>query len=1003
MKLPKYYEDLHTFHAGCEEPRAYYIPAQSYDAAKDENRAKSAYFKSLCGVWDFKFYPSIAELPEITELDNVIFDNIEVPRSWQTKLGMGCDVPQYTNAAYPFPFDPPYMPAENPCGLYVRTFTLPENVLENKRVYINFEGVDSGFFLYCNDKFVGYSQVAHMTSEFELTKYLNDGKNELKVIVLKWTDGSYLEDQDKWRTSGIIREVYLLFRDKAHIKDIKVNTSLTRGYGKGEVKPEFSFDGEVGVKTSLLYGGKTVSEPNENGAMTVNNPKLWSDEEPNLYELYIKAGDEHIVIPVGFTDIKVKDKVAYLNGKPIKFKGVNRHDSHPQLGSATPFDHMKEDIMIFKRHNINSVRTSHYPNDPRFALLCDKYGIMMIDETDLEAHGVAFFGPWSRLSDDPEWQDAYVDRVKLMYERDKNHPSIIMWSLGNEAGYGRNQKAMSKYLKERDKKRLVHYEGGNERYTNGVMQYGVLDVESYMYPSVDFIENYANDDSKKLPLYLCEYCHAMGNGPGDLAAYWALFDKYDCLLGGCVWEFTDHSIQTENGFTYGGDFNEVPHDGNFCVDGLVYPDRRVHTGLLELKQAVKPFEITYKGEIPHTGGAKEYEIKNKYRFKNLTEDYKIKAVQEHNGKAVKTEIYDELDIEPLSTNTILFMPLKFKDGIDTITFYLVSKTATEWAPAGYEYGHKQFVYGEIEKTIAPEKPYKVHCLQTETNVIAEAGDTMYIFNNADGSLSQIINNGKAELEKPVEVGVWRAPTDNDRNIKNNWQNAGYNIAKAVCHMEPDVYDGDGKAVICYNVSFGRYNDPPILRYLVTYTVYPDGVLKVDYDVSVREGLPFLPRFGCEFTLPKETENVKYFGYGPVESYADKQLYAYLSEFKSKVKDQHEPYVRPQENGSHYSTKWAQVFSVAGEGLTFAGDMHFSASPYSIKQLTDTPHEYELEADGLTYVKTDYKQSGIGSNSCGPGLADEFKFSETEFSFSFTVKPGVAADTDPFELYKTKYE
>ena len=1002
MRLPGYYQDLHTLHVGCEEPRAYYIPAHSYDAAKDENRAKSVYFKSLCGVWDFKFYQSVSDLPEITELDGVSFDSIEVPRSWQTKLGSGYDVPQYSNCAYPFPFDPPYVPAQDPCGLYVKTFTLPDNVLENKRVYVNFEGVDSGFFLYCNDRFVGYSQVAHMTSEFELTKYLNDGKNELKVIVLKWTDGSYLEDQDKYRFSGIFREVYLLFRDKSHIKDIKVVTSLTRGYGKGKVKAEFSTDGDVDIKTSLLYNGKAAAEPDGDGVMTVTGPKLWSDETPELYELYIRAGSEHIVIPVGFTDIKVKDRVAYLNGKPIKFKGVNRHDSHPLLGSATPYDHMKEDVMIFKRHNINAVRTSHYPNDPRFALLCDKYGIMMIDETDLEAHGVALFGPWTRLSDDPEWQDAYVDRVKLMYERDKNHPSVIMWSLGNEAGYGRNQKAMSKYIKARDKKRLVHYEGGNEGYTKGVSQAGTLDVESYMYPHVDFIEKYAKDDNKKLPLFLCEYCHAMGNGPGDLSAYWALFDKYDCLLGGCVWEFTDHSMRTEKGFTYGGDFGEIPHDGNFCVDGLVYPDRRPHTGLLELKQAIMPVGITDKGEIPRTGGGREYEIKNKYRFKNLTDDFKLKAVQEHNGKAVKVEIYDELDIGPLSTNTVYFMPEKFKDGINTVTFSLVSKTASEWAPAGYEYGHKQFVYGQLEKDVMPEAPYKVRCLQTESNVIAEAGDVMYIFNNADGSLEQIICNGKAELEKPVSVGIWRAPTDNDRNIRNEWQRYGYDIARSDCHKEPDIFEDDGKVVIGYSVSLGRFNDPPILRYLVTYTVYADGALKVEYDASVREGLPFLPRFGCEFALPAETENVRYFGYGPVESYADKRLFATLGEYRSKVKDQHEPYVRPQENGSHYGTKWAQVFSVAGDGLTFAGDMHFSASPYSIKQLTATRHEYELKPDGLTYVKVDFKQSGIGSNSCGPALDEAYRFSTKEFSFSFTVKPGVAADIDPFELLETKY-
>ncbi len=1004
MKLPKYYEDIHTLHVGCEEPRAYYIPAQSCEAARDENRAKSSFFKSLCGVWNFRLYPSVADLPEITELEDVKFDDIEVPRSWQTKLGREYDVPNYTNAAYPFPFEPPFVPVQNPCGLYVKDFTLPEDTLGNKRVYINFEGVDSGFYLFCNDKFVGYSQVAHMTSEFELTKYLNEGKNELKVIVLKWTDGSYLEDQDKWRTSGIIREVYLLFRDKAHIKDIDAKTKLSHDYKRGTVSVEITADGEVDAVVELLYNGKTVSVSKGNKTeLRISKPLLWSDEEPNLYELYVKAGNEHIIIPVGFTDIKVVDKVAYLNGKPLKIKGVNRHDSHPLLGSATPYEHMKEDIMIFKRHNINAVRTSHYPNDPRFALLCDKYGIMMIDETDLEAHGVAIVAPWTLLSDDPEWQDAYVDRAKLMYERDKNHPSVIMWSLGNESGYGRNQKAMSKYIKSHDKKRLIHYEGGNGGYTGGKLQYGILDVESYMYPSVDFIKKYAEDESKKLPLYLCEYCHAMGNGPGDLAAYWEAFDKYDELLGGCVWEYTDHSIDIGGGrYTYGGDFGDKPNDGNFCVDGLVYPDRRPHTGLLELKQAIKPFDITYKCDFSEKGGAKVYEIKNKFRFKSLT-DYRLTATQEHNGRIVKTANYDGLDIGPLSTDTVMFYPEKFEDGIDSIVFSLKSKSNTEWAPEGYEYGHTQFVYGGLVKDVIPEKPYKVHCLQTETNVIVEAGDTMYIFRNRDGVLEQIVNNGKAELESPVTVGIWRAPTDNDRNIKNEWRSRGYHETELNCHNEPDIYEDGEKAVVSYGVSMGRFTDMPILHYLVTYTVYADGTLKTEFDVSVKEGLPFLPRFGCEFILPEETENVSYFGYGPVESYSDKRLYAYLGEFRSKVKDQHEPYVRPQENGSHYGTKWAQVYSTAGEGLTFAGDIHFSASPYSIKQLTETGHEYELEESGLTYVKIDYKQSGIGSNSCGPALDEKYRFNEKEFSFEFVIKPSVASDTDPFDLYKTKYE
>ncbi len=994
MKLPKYYEDLTVFHVGCEKPHAYFIPADDKKTASDENRAKSKRFKSLCGVWDFAYFNSPEEIPEPDEQDFIDYEPIEVPRSWQTYTDRNYDVPEYSNCLYPFPFDPPHVPRQNPCGLYVKTFTLPEGVYGKKSVYIVFEGVDSGFYLYCNGRFAGYSQVAHMTSEFDLSDYVTEGKNEIRVIVLKWTDGSYLEDQDKWRTSGIIREVYLLFRDKAHIRDVNIKPQLSEDYTRAALHVGYELDGEADVKSELLYKGEKIAEADGVRAdMLLSNPMLWSDEEPNLYELYIRAGDEHIVVPVGFCDIKVKDRTVYLNGKKIKFKGVNRHDSHPALGSATPYGHMKEDIMIFKRHNINAVRTSHYPNDPRFALLCDRYGIMMIDETDLEAHGVAMFGPWSRLSDDPEWQAAYLDRVERMYERDKNHVSVIMWSLGNEAGYGRNQKAMAEYLHARDKKRLVHYEGGNERYTNGVMQYGTLDVESYMYPSVEFIEQYAKDESKNLPLFLCEYCHAMGNGPGDLSDYWEAFDKYDALCGGCVWEYTDHSILTKDGFTYGGDFGDIPNDGNFCVDGLVYPDRRVHTGMLELKQAIKPFEIkavdTAKGI---------FEIKNKRAFRSL-DDCRIVYTVEQDGEPVYTGC-QRLHAAPGETETIE-VKLPQTSGFSYIDFSVRSREAKEWAPSDYELGHTQITLCEEQRETEYRADYKVHCLYAERTVAVEAGDTMYVFDNLTGNIAQIICGGKAELERPSRVSVWRAPTDNDRNIKNEWYRHHYDTASSYVHGEPQITEDVDKVTVTYDAVLAAYNDPPVLTYKVSYTVYGDGVLVAGYDVKVREGLPFLPSFGCEFVLPEGTERVKYFGYGPMESYADKRLAAKMGLYGSSVAEQHEPYVRPQENGSHYNTKWAQVYSVAGDGLTFAGDLHFGVSPYGEEKLTRTRHEYELEPDGFAYVKVNYKQSGIGSNSCGPALAEKHRFNEREFCFRFAVKPSVAADADPFALYGDK--
>lgn len=990
MKLQNYHMDLHTLHIGCEAPRAYFIPYESEEAASRGNRGESALFKSLCGVWDFHYYNSPSEVPELCEdISRADFDKIEVPRSWQTKLNAGYDVPDYSTCLYPFPFNPPYVPNENPCGLYIFDFILPKTAA-GKEIFLNFEGVDSCFYLYVNDIFAGYSQVAHMTSEFDVTKYLTEGRNTLKVLVLKWSDGSYLEDQDKWRTSGIIREVYLIFRDKERIKDISIKPTLYNNYISGDVEVNFLTTCALPVKACVTSADGKVADSFEGTVsdasgirFCVGEPLLWSDEEPNLYTLRLECGGEHIAVPFGFRELKVENKIVYLNGKKVKIKGVNRHDSHPRLGSATPYDHMLNDIMIFKRHNVNAVRTSHYPNDPRFAGLCDKYGIMMIDECDLEAHGVAVFAQWTLLSDDPEWGDEYVDRAARLYERDKNHPSVIMWSLGNEAGYGCNQRAMSEYIKERDESRLIHYEGGNAGYNNGTMQYGVLDVESYMYPHPSKLDNYAGDEQSRLPFFLCEYCHAMGNGPGDLADYWQRFYKYDCMLGGCVWEFTDHSIQLpDGGFTYGGDFGDMPNDGCFCVDGLVYPDRRVHTGLLELKQAIKPFAISEKNTASGL-----YEIKSRRLYAAL--DCEIFASVERDGKRVYGSL-NRVKLEPGGAAE-LNVPAAEGDGVFVVTFSVRTTEKTDWADAGYELGFESFVYEHTVQAPEHRDLYDVKCLKTEDSVLITVGELTYVFGNKNGQLSQIINGCKAELEEPCKTTVWRAPTDNDRNIRGSWQGAGYDRLVCDCHEEPAITETEGITSVSYKVYMSSWNNPPVLSYNVKYTVFSDGSCKSEYDVTVREGLPFLPKFGVEFVLPKETEKVRYFGYGPMESYADKRLAARLGVYSSSVARQHEPYVRPQENGSHHGTRWAQVYSVAGEGLSFTGSFSFTASPYGAKQLTAAAHEYELKADGLCYVSVDYKQSGIGSGSCGPALDARWQLNEKKFSFAYTLFPSVAAD------------
>ncbi|MBE6592685.1 MAG: glycoside hydrolase family 2, partial [Ruminococcaceae bacterium] len=566
----KYHKSLEFLHVNCEKPRAYFVPYDTKEKALRGNRADSNRLISLCGDWDFKFYRSEAELDDFLATDFSIagFDKMTVPRSWQTVLDKGYDTPQYTNAIYPFPFDPPRVPAENPCALYTRKLTLAEEALK-KDIFINFEGVDSCFYLFVNGEFAGYSQVSHSTSEINITPLLRAGVNTFSVVVFKWCDGSYLEDQDKFRFSGIFREVYLLLRDKKHICDVYLRPSLSADYSEGALRIETLAGGNLEYEYSLfspsgeeIISGNATSELSP--VMTVSAPSLWSDETPDLYTLVIHSKDEYLSFPFGFKDLKIANGIVFINGKKVKARGVNRHDSHPILGSATPYEHMLNDLYVMKRHNVNTVRTSHYPNDPRFTELCDRLGFYVIDEADIEPHGACVILHWDYFTDSDEWQDAFLDRCERLFERDKNHVCVIMWSVGNEMGVGKNQVRSYEYFHSRQPECIVHCEDFSRRHSYYHLgaysdRYGnskhyppieekCTDITSYMYWSTESCRDVylANKDPfySNMPLFLCEYSHAMGLGPGDLKDYWDLIWKTDRFFGGCVWEFIDHSVAT---------------------------------------------------------------------------------------------------------------------------------------------------------------------------------------------------------------------------------------------------------------------------------------------------------------------------------------------------------------------------------------------------------------------------------------------------------------------------
>jgi len=1004
------HQNQDILHVGCESPRAYFIPYDTKEKALRGIRSESAFFKSLSGEWDFKFYPTPAMIPDFTVGEAIAdYETIPVPMSWQNLVGRGYDKPNYTNIAYPFPCDPPFVPDDNPCAVYHRRFTLPTGLLESDRVFLNFEGVDSCFYLYLNNTFVGYSQVSHMTSEFNVTPYLKEGENEITVIVLKWCDGSYLEDQDKWRSSGIFRDVYLLFRegeDRPVMKDFFIKTSLNETLTVAKLSAEVFCDTAF---TLLDAEGNVLEEgESENGviSLTLDLPGLWSDEDPYLYTLLFSCGREFIAEKVGFRQIRVENGVMYINNAPVKLKGVNRHDSHPYLGSATPMAHMLEDILIMKRHNVNCVRTSHYPNDPRFPALCDMYGIYMVDEADLESHGLYVLGRGDCLTNDPAWTKAYVDRAERLFERDKNHPSIIMWSLGNESDFGENHREMARFIKSRDTSRLVHYEGCNrDRMKEEIARgEGLLDVESRMYESIGGMEAFLND-TNPLPFFQCEYCHAMGNGPGDLYDYWETYRKSDRLMGGCVWEMLDHSVALKGKvgkveYTYGGDFGDHPNDGNFCVDGLVYPDRTPHVGMLELKQVYAPLTVVAENVA---GGV--FTVRS-YRYYTDLSDLLLVYTVERNGKAVYTGEVSLEGIGPQSACTfeVAYPESEIENGRVFVTFSLRQKNATDWMAAGGELCQYQFEIPSEDMTV--EDVYPIYPLTVDTHgdlLTISYNETAYTFDMTRGILSGITANGKPMLSSPAVPVVWRAPIDNDRNIVGNWYRAGYDRLQVKClDAKLTKIEGDC-AELRAKLSMGGHAVRRALTLDVTYTVLRD-TLTVTHAVTVDKDLPFLPRFGLRFITLPGMELMSYFGKGPKEAYSDKHHHARMGLFTSTVDANFEPYIRPQENSAHAFTEWASVYARTGHGLLFASDstFTFNAQHYSAETLTKTRHDYELVPDERTFIYIDYKQSGCGSNSCGPSLLEKYRLQEKEFEFSFSLKPIVYGDCDPFaEAVKLK--
>lgn len=1009
-----YHRDLKTLHVGCQKPHSYFIPYQSVAAAKSGDRQRSERFISLCGEWDFRFYPSESLLGDFLN-DGSPCDRIGVPSCWQTFLGRGYDVPQYTNIRYPFPIDPPHIPSENPCGLYSRCFEIDGASIAERSVRLVFEGVDSCFYVYVNGSFAAYSQVSHTTSEIIINDYLKPGKNRLQVLVFKWCDGSYLEDQDKIRLSGIFREVYLLLRDRVCIEDIYVRTEAEEPFGEATVTARFEACGELDCGYALISpSGETVGEGTVHIAnradieIPVHAPVLWSDEEPMLYSLYLTAGGETVCQRVGIRSFEIRGRVVYVNGKKVKARGVNRHDSHAELGYATPLEHMKRDLMLLKAHNVNFIRTSHYPNDPRFTELCDEYGFYVCDEADLETHGMQETGDWNALTDSEEWRAAYLDRAERLLERDKNRACVIMWSVGNESGIGRNHAAMADYFHARMPDCIVHSEDisrisaeyrqrGKDIALDGYRA-DYHDIESRMYLEPEScVKEYCENKKMTKPLFLCEYSHAMGNGPGDLEEYRQLIYRYDSFFGGCVWEMTDHAINVgtpdEPKYVYGGDMGNAVNDSNFCVDGLVYPDRRIHSGMAELKQVLRPCRID---GVDFENAS--FSLKN-YRYFTTLSDIDLYWRVERNGRTVRQGRFPSLSVAPQKKKLYTLPKDTFK-GLDGICYFTVSyrkNEACEWAREGYEVGTEQF--GIPTECRACDFVYKnkeaytaVSLTDGEGAFTVSGGDVAYVIDKRTGLITSIVHSGKELLASPIIPNIWRAPTDNDMNVKREWIKYGYDRMKLRADGCTAV-EKCGEVYITCDFVMGADALPPLMRGRLEYRFDKCGTLAltVAADVTLPSEKAYLARLGVQFEMPRGTERLSYFGMGPTEAYEDKRQAATVGIYHSSVTDHFEHYIRPQENMAHINTHAARFYAESGHGLTVVPNgeteaFSFNCSHYTPMQLTKTAHDFELVPKDETVVNIDFRNAGIGSNSCGPEPREEHKIKGGSYKFSFRFIP-----------------
>ena len=939
----RFYENPKKTSENREAPRSYYIPKGV------------AEYTSLNGIWSFAFCKNSDLFTEPKS-----WDKIEVPSCWQLK---GYENPNYTNINYPFACDMPYVPNINPMGVYEREFEVKD---AKKETYIVFEGVCSCAVLYINSKYVGFTQGSHLQAEFNVSKYVKEGTNVIRVYVYKWSCATYVEDQDMFRYNGIFRDVYMLSRPKNHIKDFEITTVDNK---KIVVKTD-----KKATVTLYKDGEKIGKKTGDVCEFTVKKPHLWTAEDPYLYTVTLEYKGEVISQKVGIREISVSPKYELLiNGRPITMKGVNHHDTMVGKGFTMSDEDMRRDIELIKSLNMNTIRTSHYPAHPKFIEMCNEYGIYVVLECDMETHGflrrlanVNYRYDMEKLAwpaTNPDWKDEHLDRIKRTYNRDKNQPSVIIWSLGNESGYGENSGYMSDYLREVDKSRLVHFESA----TWDAVGITKVDVASKMYTSIPDINKEMTEGVFKMPFMLCEYSHAMGNGPGDVWQYMDLVYKYPQFIGGCIWEWADHSVLVDGVYKYGGDFEgELTHDGNFCCDGLVMANREFKAGTLETKAAYAPYRFTYKNG--------KLRITNLFDFTSF-EDYKIKYRIRVDEKTVEEKELS-LSLAPKKSATVQTEanPKECKLGAN-IDVELIDKNGTSLAVLSQSIDCK--IVAENTDTL----PAKL--INEQFFVYVKGEDFEYRFNKQLGNIDSIVVNGEELLYAPIKMGAFRAPMDNDRNRVWRWAKLNEWQGENLDCQFTNVYNVkvQGNTIIA-DIGLGGISRLPFFKYRLKLTFFANGRVAVSVNGDVRKDAFYLPRLGFEIPLKKENQAFKYFGMGPYENYIDMCHHVRQDWFESTADKEYVPYVLPQEHGTHTGVRFISIENKLQ--FTSAKPFEINVSKYSIPQLHKAKHTDEIGESYATHVRIDYKSSGTGSNSCGPDNMPEYRLEEKKISFAFDM-------------------